>query len=190
MKTAYLLIQDAYADWEPASALAELRRTFGFQVRTIGLNTQPVTSMGGLQITPDLRLSEFVPEDAAILILPGGDSWMTGELPAVSHSARAMIAQGRPVAAICGATLALAHCGLLDDRMHTSNGKDFIGKFVPSYRGQKFYRPSPAVRDQFIITANGLSPFAFAAEIFRSLAPEREDEIKFYEQLYARGLVD
>src|SRR5947208_2506991 len=104
MKTAYLLIQDAYADWEPASALAELRRTFGFQVRTIGLNMQPVTSMGGLQITPDLPLSEFAPEDAAVLILPGGDSWMTGELPDVSQSARAMIAQGRPVAAICGAT--------------------------------------------------------------------------------------
>ena len=35
---------------------------------------------------------------------------------------------GRPVAAICGATLALARCGLLDEHLHTSNGKDFIGQ--------------------------------------------------------------
>jgi len=188
--TAYLLIQNGYADWEPATALAELRRTFGFEVKTLGLDTQPIVSMGGLKLTPDLPLSEYAPEQAAILILPGGDSWMAGELPAVSHALKATFTEGRSVAAICAATLALAHCGLLNDHQHTSNGKDFLGKFVPSYSGQDLYQPKPAVRDRGIITANGLSPFPFAAEIFRTLAPEREDEIKFYEQLYSRGLLD
>jgi hypothetical protein len=37
MKTAYVLLRTGYADWEAASALAELRRTFGFAVKTIGL---------------------------------------------------------------------------------------------------------------------------------------------------------
>jgi hypothetical protein len=49
MKTAYVLLRDGYADWEPASALAELRRTFGFSVRTIGLTSEMIVSMGGLE---------------------------------------------------------------------------------------------------------------------------------------------
>lgn len=188
--TAYLLIQNGYADWEPASAVAELRRTFGFAVKTVGLTTEPVVSMGGLRVTPDLPLTEFAAESAAILILPGGDSWTQGKVPEVSGAVRSMMAANRPVAAICAATLALAHAGLLDDRLHTSNGREFIGQFVKTYRGAEFYRPSPAVRDRRVITANGLAPFAFAAEIFRELAPEREDDIAMYEQLYARGVLD
>jgi putative intracellular protease/amidase len=146
--------------------------------------------MGGLKIIPDLALAEFEPEVANILILPGGDSWMSGEAPEVSRAVRAMVAAGRPVAAICAATLALAHAGLLDDRLHTSNGGDFIGKYVPQYRGQRLYRPSQSASDGPVITANGLAPFAFAAEIFRALAPERGEDIAMYEKLYARGLLD
>jgi putative intracellular protease/amidase len=190
MNLAYLLIQNGYADWEPASAVAELRRTFGLSVKTIGLTADPVVSMGGLTVTPDLPLADFVPESAAILILPGGDSWTQGELPQVSRAARALIAANRPVAAICAATLALAHCGLLDDRLHTSNGREFIGQFVKNYRGAQFYRAAPAVRDRRVITASGLAPFAFAAEIFRDLAPGREQDIATYEKLYTRGMLD
>jgi putative intracellular protease/amidase len=190
MSTAYALVQNGYADWEPASALAELRRTFGFSVKTIGLTLEAVESMGGLKILPDLPLSVFVPESADILILPGGDVWMKGEVPEVSKAVRTMVSLGRPVAAICAATLALAHAGLLNERLHTSNGRDFIGKYVSDYRGNEFYRPWPAIRDQCVITANGLAPFAFAAEIFRALAPERERDIETYEKLYSRGLLD
>lgn len=190
MNTAYLWVHDGYADWEPASALAELRRTFGFEVRTIGITSGAVLSMGGLHVTPDMTLTDFDPASAAILILPGGDSWMAGEIPEVSQAVRATIEQKRPVAAICAATLALAHCGLLDDRLHTSNGRNFIGQHVPRYRGAGFYRPAPAVADRAVITANGLAPFAFAAEIFRVLAPEREADIQMYEKLYARGVLD
>ena len=46
MNTAYLLVRAGYADWEPASALAELRRTFGFSVKTIGMTSETVVSMG------------------------------------------------------------------------------------------------------------------------------------------------
>src|SRR5262249_45241850 len=140
MNTVYVLIRSGYADWEPASAIAELRRTFGFSVRAVGLTSETVVSMGGFKIVPDFALAEFQPESASMLILPGGDSWMNGEVAEVSKAVRAMIASGRPVAAICAATLALAQAGLLDDRLHTSNGRDFIGKYVPQYRGQKLYQ--------------------------------------------------
>jgi putative intracellular protease/amidase len=190
MKTAYVLLRTGYADWEAASALAELRRTFGFAVKTIGLAAETVVSMGGLKVIPDLPLSALVPESADILILPGGESWTDGEVPQVSEVVRAMVTLSRPVAAICAATLALAHGELLDNRLHTSNGKKFIGKYVHEYRGEEFYRASPAVGDRCVITANGLAPFAFAAEIFRALAPGRERDIETYEKLYSRGLLD
>lgn len=190
MKTAYVLLRSGYAEWEPASALAELRRTFRFSVRTIGLTSETVMSMGGFRVIPDLILPEFEPESADILILPGGDSWTEGEVPEVSKAAQTMISLGRPVAAICAATLALAYAGLLDEHSHTSNGKNFIGKYVPQYRGETLYQASPSVSDRFVITANGLAPFAFAEEIFRALVPERQQDIEIYEKLYSRGMLD
>jgi putative intracellular protease/amidase len=190
MKTACILLRNGYADWEAASALAELRRSFGFSVQAIGLTSEPIISMGGLRLLPDIALSDFVLESAAILILPGGDAWIEGEVAEISEAVNAMVASGRPVAAICAATLALAHAGLLDDREHTSNGKGFIERYAFNYRGQGMYRSAPAVSDRLVVTANGLAPFAFAAEIFRTLAPERKRDIEAYENLYARGLLD
>ncbi len=189
-KTAYVLLLNGYADWEPASALAELRRTFGFPVQTIGLTVDPIISMGGLKVLPDIAISDFAPESAAILILPGGDDWMKGEIAEVSEAVNAMIAANQPVAAICAATLALAHAGLLDYRQHTSNGRGFIEEYVPEYRGRALYCTSRAVTDGLVITGNGLSPFPFAAQIFRALAPERERDIETYENLYLLGLLD
>ena len=143
-------------------------------------------------MTATFRMSfRFIsPDSASILILPGGDPWTQGELPEVSDAVRAVVALGRPVAAICAATLALAHADLLDERLHTSNGAGFIESHVPKYLGQNMYRPQKSVRDKNVITANGLAPFAFAAEIFRALVPEREPDIETYEGLYSRGLLD
>ena len=187
---AYVLLRNGFADWEAASALAELQRTFEYSVRVIGLSSHTIVSMGGINVITDLSLSEFIPDSASILILPGGDAWAEGEVPEVSHALRAVVALNRPVAGICAATLALAHAGLLDNRLHTSNGKGFIEKHVPEYRGQNMYRPLRSVRDGGVVTANGLAPFAFAAEIFRALVPEREADIEMYENLYSHGLVE
>jgi len=189
-RTAFVLLTNGFADWEAASALAELRRTFQYSVKAVALSSRSVVSMAGFAVTADLLLSEFAPESASILILPGGDAWTEGEVAEVSDAVRAMVALSRPVAAICAATLALAHAGLLDNRLHTSNGKGFIEKHVPEYRGQNLYRPLRSVHDRCVVTANGLAPFAFAAEIFRALVPEREGDIKVYESLYSRGLLD
>ena len=188
--TAFVFIFDGFADWEPASALAELRRSFGLSTKSVALGREPVISMGGLRVIPDFALSDFRPEQAEILILPGGDSWTKGEYPEISAALRATSDAGRPVAGICAATLALAHAGLQDDRRHTSNGKGFITKYVPRYRGAPFYQVAPAVTDRSVISATGIAPFAFAAEIFRLLAPDRAKDIAGYQALYARGLIE
>jgi putative intracellular protease/amidase len=189
-RAAYFFVFDGFADWEAASALAELRRTFGFSVTTFSLGGDPVVSMGGITVAADARIGAVRPESAEILILPGGDAWMEREIDEVTALIRAVHQAGQPVAAICAATISLAHAGLLNDHRHTSNGAGFLAKFVPSYRVDGLYVKAPAVRDRLVITANGLAPFAFAAEIFRAVAPERAQDIDTYAALYARGLLD
>ena len=169
---------------------AELRRTFGFSVQTVALTRSPIVSMGGLKILPDLLVGEARPDSAGIVILPGGDAWMRGEMAELTDFIKTINKAGRPVAAICAATLSLAHAGLLDDHRHTSNGYDFIPKYVPGYKGHKLYEKVRAVRHGNVITANGLAPFAFASEIFRAVAPERATDIATYDGLYSRGLLD
>lgn len=75
------------------------------------------------------------------------------------------------------AELALAHAGLLNNRLHTSNGAGFYREARPRIRGSEYLCPLRSVRDGGVITANGLAPFTFAAEIFRALvrcAPYQE----------------
>ena len=54
----------------------------------MGLTSETVVSMGGFKVMLDLLLSAFVLESADILILPGGQSWMNGEVPQVSEVER------------------------------------------------------------------------------------------------------
>ncbi|SRR6266536_1486280 len=109
-----------------------------------------------------------------------------GRSSTVAASTSWMRASGRD---LCRDAI-LAHTGLLDDHRHTSNGNGFISKHVPKYRAHELYQKLRAVRDGNVITANGLAPFAFAAEIFRTVAPDRADDIAKYEGLYSRGLLD
>jgi hypothetical protein len=41
-KAVYLLVVDGFADWEPAHAVAELRRTGQYPVKSVGLTLDPV----------------------------------------------------------------------------------------------------------------------------------------------------
>lgn len=69
------------------------------------------------------------------------------------------------IAAICGATVALAQIGLLDNRKHTSNDKDFLKIFSPNYKGSSHYIKAPTVVDNNLITATGLAPLEFSYKI-------------------------
>lgn len=166
----HLLVFDGFADWEPAYALAELRRSGGLEVVTLGFTGAPVRSMGGLRIVPDRSLADLDPAAVRLFLLPGGDLW-EGEYPGAEletvlgrlHEA------GVPVAAICGATLALARAGWLDARAHTSNDLAYLQRMVPSYAGAARYVDTLAVRDGGVITASGVGPTEFAREIFEEL---------------------
>ena len=166
----HVLVFDGFADWEPAFALAELRRSGGLDVVTVGFTGVPVQSMGGMRVVPDRILAGLKPVDVRLLILPGGDMW-EGEYPRAELEAvlTELHQAGVPIAAICAGTLALARAGLLDDRAHTSNERGYIGRMVPTYAGSSRYVDELAVRDRGVITASGVGPTEFAREIFEEL---------------------
>ena len=85
--------------------------------------------MGGARIVADVTLDELAPDDSAMLILPGADTWLSGDNQAFAKAARRFLEAGTPVAAICGATAGLAMEGLLDHRRHTSNASQFLQAF-------------------------------------------------------------
>ena len=156
----HVLVFEGFADWEPAYALAELRRSGGLDIVTIGFTGAPVRSMGGLRVVPDRALAGLDPAAVRLLILPGGDMWEgiypRAELDAVLAELRA---REVPIAAICGATLALARAGLLNDRAHTSNEQAYLTSLAPEYAGGGQYVDELAVRDRQVITASGLGPW-------------------------------
>ncbi|MFE0473188.1 type 1 glutamine amidotransferase family protein [Streptomyces sp. NPDC058947] len=166
-KPVHLAVYDTLADWETGHATAHLARS-GHEIRTVGPSTTPVTSIGGLRIRPDLALDGVRPEDSSLLILPGADLWDTSDdLAPFARTARAFLAAGVPVAAICGATAGLAREGLLDDRAHTSAVSFYLA--ATGYAGGAHYVETDAVTDAGLVTAGPTEPVAFAREILRLL---------------------
>jgi len=183
----YLLVFDGFADWEPAYALAELRRSGGHEVATVGFSADPVRSMGGVRVVPDLALAELDPGHVRLLILPGGDLW-EGDYPrepleTVLHR---LERDGVPIAAICGATLAVARAGLLDRRAHTSNEATYPQR-VAAYQGASRYVDALAVRDRGLITASGLGPTEFAREIFEELGVFSPEDRRLWYHVFKHG---
>ena len=192
MSSVYMVVAEGFADWEPGHALAEIRRSGGMAVRTVGFTAAPATSMGGLRVLPDIALAEVTADDVRLLMLPGGDLWESedGYPRAQLEDLLARVhAAGRPIAAICGATLAVARAGLLDDRRHTSNAPDYLTSHVPGYRGAAYYDSSPAVRDRGVITASGLAPVDFAREVFAELEIFTASDAALWFDMYKHGRV-
>lgn len=169
-KAVYLLVVDGFADWEPAHAVAELRRHGHYRVETAGITRDPVLSMGGIRVVPSMAVADVDPADVAVFILPGGDRWegAPAEID-LQDLLQRLDARGVSLAAICAATAAIARLGLLHGRRHTSNGLDYLRSQVPDYADAAQYVDAPAVRDRGLITACGLGDVEFARELFEEL---------------------
>jgi putative intracellular protease/amidase len=169
-KAVYLLVVEGFADWEPAHAVAELRRQGHYRVESVGLSRTSIQSMGGVRILPSTIVTEVNAADVAVFILPGGDRWEHAPIePELAETLKSLDAKGVPLAAICGATLAISRLGLLRGRRHTSNGLSYLQAHVPGYAEATNYVDAPAVRDRGLITASGLGDVEFARELFEEL---------------------
>ncbi|HVH20977.1 MAG TPA: DJ-1/PfpI family protein [Pseudonocardia sp.] len=189
LSTVHIVVFDGLSDWEIGYVSAHLRngdhqREPGrWQVRTVGLSAQPITTMGGLRVVPDLGLDQLDPADSALLVLPGGRLWESGGGNAFVDAARGFLAAGVPVAAVCGATFALAAAGLLDERPHTSNDPGYLA--MSGYAGAAHYAAAPAVIDGDLITASGVAPVHFARAIFERLGVYEPGVLASWTKLYA-----
>ncbi|MEU3600534.1 DJ-1/PfpI family protein [Streptomyces sp. NPDC006798] len=180
--TVHLAVYDTWADWETGYTTAHLARN-GWTVRTVGLTTDPVTTMGGLRIQPDMALAELDPAGSELLILTGASAWEDGdELAPFAAKARTFLDAGVPVAAICGATSGLAREGLLDDRDHTSAVSYYLA--VTGYAGGDRYREADAVTDRDLITAGPTEPVALAREVFARLGVFEGERLDAWYRLF------
>lgn len=182
-KEVLVFIFNGYADWESAYVCAELNMPeTGYTVKTIGLNREPKTSMGGFRVLPDYSVDDF-PSDFSMLILPGGYAWMeqlnNAVLPTVQYAAKKQI----PVGAICNAVNFMAENGFLDKIRHSGNTLEFMEQQAPHYQGKPNFLPKQAVCDSGIVTANGSAALEFAKEILLLLKVKPEyDVIKWYNE--------
>ena len=191
-KTVHLAVYDTLADWEFGYATAQIntpqfQKVPGlYQVRTVGATLDPVTSLGGLRITPDLALADVDPADSAMLVLPGADTWESGDNAAFASAARRWLDAGVPVAAICGATMGLAAEGLLNSRVHGGNAVEQLAA-VPGYAGASMFSGERAVRADGLITAGAASALEFAREIFVELDLYEPAVLEAWYGLYRTG---
>ena len=81
----YLYLLDTLADWEIGFITAEINSGryllpgCDCELIKLGISTEPVTTMGGLSLSPDLTIDEAAFSEGDALILPGADSWMDGK---------------------------------------------------------------------------------------------------------------
>jgi putative intracellular protease/amidase len=187
--TAYLLVFDGFADWEPAHAFCEIRKSAKFNVATAGFSRDTVVSMGGLKVTPDLAITELLPENAAFFMLPGGDMWEERSRAELHPLLHRLHANGVLIGAICAATLEIARAGLTRGIRHTSNAKPYLNAMVPGYQDSAFYVDELAVSDQNIITASGLGSVEFAREVMLGLNLYSAADVAVWFDMFKNGAI-
>jgi len=186
---AYLLVFDGLADWEPAHAFCEIRRSGKFEILTAGFSRDSVISMAGLRITPDVRVDEVHAADMAFFMLPGGDMWEKESQPSIHALLRQLHEDEVLIGAICAATLEVARAGLTKGLYHTSNTKSYLKAMVPGYQDEDYYVDQRAVTDRNIITASGLGSVEFAREVMRELKLYGDADAAIWFEMYKHGVM-
>ncbi|MTK10313.1 MAG: glutamine amidotransferase [Hungatella sp.] len=191
-KNVLFVILEGFADWE-AAYLSTAIRTFNpdqYDVKTVSLEKKAVESIGGFRVIPDYDIHDM-PKDYEALILIGGTSWRGESAQQIRPLAESCFHDGRILGGICDASAFLGTIGLLNDVRHTSNDCDNLKQWAQNaYTGEKNYIVEPAVRDETIITANGVSPLEFAREVLMALNIAPENEILKWYQFYKYGIYE
>jgi putative intracellular protease/amidase len=187
----YIYILNTLADWEIGYLTAELnsgryldKTRPPVELIKIGNTTEPIKTMGGITITPDENIDNIKFEEDDLLILPGADTWTEEENKKIIDIVSSIINEKVIIAAVCGATIALANKGILNNRKHTSNDIEVFKMFCPEYTGENFYLNQPAVTDDNLITASGIAPLEFSYEILKRTNLMKTETLEAWYQLY------
>lgn len=168
MATIVTILTDGFADWETALLNAVARSFYGCTIRIASPGGRPVTSSGGMMVTPDLALEDIDLEGTDAVVVSGGSAWQQPGAPVLDALLTEARRADKVIGLICDATVAAAKAGFLDEIAHTSNGAGYLDG--TGYDGKTRYRDVPyAVRDGRIVTAPGTAPVSFMAEVMRAL---------------------
>ncbi|OHX15540.1 type 1 glutamine amidotransferase family protein [Chromobacterium sphagni] len=168
MTRAITIITENFSDWETALINSAGRGYYGFDIHFAAPGGAPVTSSGGMMVTPHLAIESIRLDELDLLIVCGGTIWQTDQAPDITALVAAAHARNIVVAGICDGTRVLAQAGVLDTVSHTSNSAENLS--VPNYAGAACYQDVPyAVADQGVVTAPGTAPVSFMAGILAAL---------------------
>ena len=78
-KKILIFLFDGFSDWEISYLTPEINKSEQFDLVYFSKDGNSVSSMGGLQISPNASLAEINIEDLDMLILPGGTACEKGE---------------------------------------------------------------------------------------------------------------
>lgn len=194
MIDAYVYVQDTMADWEIGYITAELNTGRFFRkgapevkLHIVGKTLDKIRTMGGLEVTPDCTSDDIIVGKDTLLILPGSNSWPELPKEPVMEKVKPILSEGGTVCAICGATVALAELGLLNDRRHTSNGPGFLDHFSKNYEGSKLYEDVEAVNDNGLITAGSTGCLLWAKLILEHLSLFSEETLDAWYSYFSTG---
>lgn len=194
MFTVYVYALDTLADWELGYVTAELNSGRFFKkdaprvsVTTVSISKKPVKTMGGLTIVPDCVINNIAVNEESVLLLPGANTWDNPDHNAIIKKASELLSVGAMVCAICGATAALANAGLLDQKLHTSNGVGYLEMVSPSYKGQGFYVDNPSVADHNLITASSTGALLWTKQIIEQLNVFQPDTLDAWYAYFSTG---
>ena len=161
MKTIFVFLAEGFEEIEALTPVDVLRRA-GLSVQTVSvMDEQVVAGAHGVPVLADKMFAEINPEDAEMILLPGGLPGATN-LDAHEGLSRMILdfaAAEKPLAAICAAPLVLGNRGLLQGKKATC----YPG-FETYLQGAE-YTAALVEKDGNIITGKGpgaAMEFAFA----------------------------
>lgn len=188
-KQILFVLVDQFADWEGAylsSALYMLGQD-QFDVKTVSLTKDTLTSIGGFHVVPDYSI-DSIPSDYEALILIGGMTWRNKKTEELKFLVTKCLENRKILGGICDASAFLGTTGALNDVKHTSNDLNDMKQWAGNaYTGDDNYLLQQAVRDKNIITANGTAALEFAKEVLLALQAAPEDKIMEWYNFHKLG---
>ena len=161
MKTIFVFLAEGFEEIEALTPVDVLRRA-GLSVQTVSvMGEQVVAGAHGVPVLADKMFAEINPEDAEMILLPGG---LPGATNLDAHEGLSQLIldfaeADKPLAAICAAPLVLGNRGLLQGKKATC----YPG-FETYLQGAE-YTAALVEKDGNIITGKGpgaAMEFAFA----------------------------
>lgn len=136
MKKIAVLVAPGFEEIELLAPVDILRR-LELDVQLIGVQSDSVTGAHNVTIQTDSTLAQLNPAEFDALILPGGAaSWVLRDTPEVIELVKQTFAEGKLVAAICAAPIALAKAGIVAGKKVTAYPMDEVHAEISEAGGQ------------------------------------------------------